>query len=141
LDKDLSQGSIALFNHTNRLANSNVSSDDVKSSNDMSSLSEDIRKESKREIRQSRIYQREKEKTAIATEIKSQIQHQTEVQSFSTLLQVYGMKLMEKLCNDSTEKQFETSVAEQGKKIDALEVRFDSMDNKISRVLELLDHS
>jgi len=111
----------------------------------MTSLSDDIKIQTKREIRESRIFTREQDKNAIAKEMKTQMNQQADHQSFSSLVQLQGLKILQKMTEDSNESE---SKIQQEKKYDEkfeklekkLDETFHSVDAKLEKLLELFNN-
>jgi len=104
--RKLSPASQAIFEHSNALASQAVSSADVSgSTEDLKSITKKIKTETKQEIRQAGITQREAVKNETSAAIKSHLSQQEQTQQFSQLLQLQTIKMMSKIFEEDSEKE------------------------------------
>jgi hypothetical protein len=100
LKRTLSESSLLIYEHTQNLADSQVGSDEISTQTDLEAYNKKIKSETKKDIRISRISEREKEKNEISKNLKTQIQQQDQQQSFQALIQLQGLKMMQKMMED-----------------------------------------
>lgn len=130
--RKLSPASQAIFDHTATLANQSVSSSDVSgSTEELKAITKKIKTETKKEIRQAGITQREAQKNEIAQNMKSHFSHQEQSQHLGQLLQMQAMKMMAKMMNEDSDEP-------QSKQIVELKGEVAQLKGELSEVLSLL---
>jgi len=116
----MSDASMMLFEHTQKLASLQVPSTSISSPIEANSISEEIQEKTKREIRESRISTREKEKNEIATEMKSFMSAQVSQQQMNSILQMEGLKLLQHQYSQRGEPQLKERVEKIEEKMDLI---------------------
>ncbi len=101
LKRALSDASQSILSYTSSLADQAVSSSDIGSSEELKLISKKIKVETKKDIRQATINQREQEKKEISMNIKNELTTQQQSQNFNYLIQMQSMKMMQQLLNET----------------------------------------
>ena len=117
----------------------------------MLDISKQIKTESKKETRSSRIAEKEREKNEIASNLKKHQEEQTNTQNFSALIQLQGLKLLKSFMeeddnnggkNQQQQDQVNTELKECYQRLDTrqgvLEEKVDGIQSSLSEILTLL---
>ncbi len=139
LKRPLSPASKAIYDHTSSLSDRSVASSEVGSAEEIVNVNKKIKSITKKEIRESTINRREEDKNQIASGIKSQLASQEQAQQFSQLIQLQGLKLLQKLMDEPEEenklqKDNDKKIEVVQREVETVKLEINGINNKVTEM-------